>query len=69
MGPLNRSFVSVVKKEGPRRKGVVPVRRWAREVICECPCSIVDWAEVRHSIARLLGQKGMVSISPFTNRK
>lgn len=38
-----------------------------RVVVCECPCSIVDWDKVRHVVARLLGQKGKVFI--FTERK
>lgn len=36
---------------------------------CECPCSIVDWAKAGHTIARLLDQRGKVSISPFTKKK
>lgn len=54
MGPLNRSFVSAVKEEGSRREGVVPVGKWARATVCECLCSIVDWAEAGHTVARLL---------------
>lgn len=36
VGLLNHSFVSVVKQEGPRRGGVVPVGRWARVAVCKC---------------------------------
>ncbi|RVX19457.1 hypothetical protein CK203_008621 [Vitis vinifera] len=46
-GPFEPILCERSQKEGPRRKGVGPVRRWAREVICECPCSIVDCAEAR----------------------
>ncbi|KAJ9680331.1 hypothetical protein PVL29_019600 [Vitis rotundifolia] len=33
VGPLYQSFVDVVKEEGPRRGGLVPVGRWARAVV------------------------------------
>ncbi|KAJ9693486.1 hypothetical protein PVL29_012316 [Vitis rotundifolia] len=42
VGPLYRSFVNVVKEEGPRRGGLVPVGRWARAVVCECPASFIN---------------------------
>ena len=29
-------------------------------------CIFVDWAEVGHALARFLGQKGMVTIIPFS---
>ena len=37
VAPLYQSFANVVREEGPRRGGLVLVRRWARAVVCECP--------------------------------
>ncbi|RVX16154.1 hypothetical protein CK203_014514 [Vitis vinifera] len=45
VGPMYRSFVSVVKEEGPRRGGLVPIGRWTRAMVCECPASFVNWVE------------------------
>ena len=42
VGPLYRSFTNVVKEEGPRRGGLLPIRRWARAVVCECPADFVN---------------------------
>lgn len=69
VGPLNKSFVSAIKEKGSRREGALPVGKWAKAAVCEWLCSIVDWAEARHTVARLLDQKGTVSISPFMERK
>ena len=46
VSPLYRSFVNAVSDEGPRRGGLVPVRRWARAVVCECNVDSVKWVEV-----------------------
>ena len=46
VSPLYRSFANVVSDEGPRRGGIVPVRRWARAVVCECNADSVKWVEV-----------------------
>ncbi|RVX19781.1 hypothetical protein CK203_005357 [Vitis vinifera] len=58
VGPLCRSFVNVVREEGPRRGGLVPVRRWARAVVCECHAGSVNWVEVGRALAKRLGHKG-----------
>ena len=55
MDSMHRSFVSVVKEEGPRRGGLVPIRRWTRAMVCECPASFVNWVEVGCAMARFLG--------------
>ncbi|KAJ9685011.1 hypothetical protein PVL29_017154 [Vitis rotundifolia] len=66
VGPLYLSFVNVVKEEGPRRGGLVPIGRWVRAMVCECPASFVNWAKVDRALAKFLGQKGMVTIVPFS---
>ena len=68
-GPLYRSFANVVRKEGPRKGGLVPVRRWARVMVCECLASFVNWAEVGRAMAKRLGHKGVVTIVPFAGGK
>ncbi|RVW91069.1 hypothetical protein CK203_039949 [Vitis vinifera] len=45
VGPLHRSFAKVVSGEGPRGGGLVPIRRWARAVVCECIEDSVNWVE------------------------
>ena len=37
-----------------------------RAMVCECPISFVDWAKVARALARFLGQKGVVTIVPFS---
>ncbi|RVW25816.1 hypothetical protein CK203_101066 [Vitis vinifera] len=46
-GPLQRSYAKVVRDEGPRKGGLVPVGRWARAVVCECQDGAVNWVEGR----------------------
>ena len=67
-GPLQRSFVNVVKEERPRRGGLVSVGRWARAMVCECHDDSVNWAEVGWAMARRLGHKG-VTVVPFAGGK
>ncbi|RVW71707.1 hypothetical protein CK203_057088 [Vitis vinifera] len=69
VGPLYWSFANLVREEGPRRGGLVPVGRWARDVVCKCPADFVNWAEVGRALAKRLGQKGVVTIVPFFGRK
>ncbi|RVW77725.1 hypothetical protein CK203_050335 [Vitis vinifera] len=45
VGPSYQSFANVVREEGPRKGGLVPVGRWARAVVCECHANFVNWAE------------------------
>ncbi|RVX07516.1 hypothetical protein CK203_025219 [Vitis vinifera] len=45
IGPLQRSYANVVRDEGPRKGGLVPVGRWVRVVVCECQDGVVNWAE------------------------
>lgn len=55
----------VVKEEGPKSPGFVPVKRWAKAMVCKCFLFDVDWAEIGQALAATLGQKGIVSIIPF----
>ena len=68
-GPLQRSYAKVVRDEGPRKGGLVPVGRWARVVVCECQDGAVYWAEAGRAMARRLGHKGVVTIVPFAEGK
>ena len=69
VGPLYRSFANVVRDEGPRRGGLVPVGRWARVVVCECSEDNVKWDEVGRVVARCLRKKGVATIVPFSSGK
>ncbi|RVW12309.1 hypothetical protein CK203_104207 [Vitis vinifera] len=69
VGPLYRSFTNVIREEGSRRGGLVPVWRWARAVVCECTTDCDNWVEVGRALARRLRQKGVVTIVPFSGRK
>ena len=69
VGLLYRSFANVVREEGPRRGGLVPVGRWARVVVCECPANFDNWVEVGRAPAKRLRQKGVVTIVPFYGGK
>ena len=68
-GPLCRSFANVVKEEGQRRGGLIPVGRWARTMVCECHVGSVNWAEVGRPLAKRLGHKCVVTIVPFSGGK
>ena len=65
MGPLQRSYANVVRDEGSRKGGLVPVGRWVRVVVCECQDGVVNWAEVSRAMVRRLRHKGVVTIVPF----
>ncbi|KAJ9701346.1 hypothetical protein PVL29_006616 [Vitis rotundifolia] len=69
VGPLYRSFANVVREEGSRRGGLVPVGRWVRAVVCECHVDFVNWVEVGRATAKRLGHKGVVTIVPFSDGK
>ena len=69
MGPLQRSYANVVRDEGSRKGGLVPVGRWVRAVVCECQDGAVNWAEVGRAMARRLGHKGVVTVVPFARGK
>ena len=68
-GPLQRSYVNVVRDEGPRKDGLILVGRWVRTVVCECQDGAVNWVEVGWAMARRLGHKGVVTIVPFAGGK
>ena len=69
MGPLYRSFVNVVKEEGPGRESLVPIGRWVRAVVYECLTIFVNWAEVGRALVKFLGQKVVVTIVLFSSGK
>ncbi|RVW25925.1 putative ribonuclease H protein [Vitis vinifera] len=49
----------------PRNGAVMPVGKWARAVVCESKGKIRDWCDVGKAIARRVGMKGMVFVTPF----
>ena len=61
-----RSYAEVVAEDGPRNGALLSVGKWARAVICECKEKAQDWAQVGKVIARMMGTKGMVSITPIS---
>ncbi|KAJ9700869.1 hypothetical protein PVL29_006278 [Vitis rotundifolia] len=69
VGTWHRSFAKVVSGEKPRGGGLVPVRRWARAVVCDCNEDQVKWGEVGRAVVRKLGKKGVVLIVPFSSGK
>ena len=60
-----RSYPDVVVEEGPRNEAPLPVGKWARAVICESKGKVLDWFYVGKAIARMMGTKGMVSVTPI----
>ncbi|RVW36396.1 putative ribonuclease H protein [Vitis vinifera] len=58
-----RSYADVVAEEGPRNGASMPVGEWARAVICE------NWFDVGKAIARRMGMKGMMSVTPISDYK
>ncbi|KAJ9685290.1 hypothetical protein PVL29_017350 [Vitis rotundifolia] len=61
-----RSYAEVVAENGPRKRAPMTVGKWAKAVICECKEKVQDWAYVGKAVARLMGMKGMVSITPIS---
>ncbi|RVW15776.1 hypothetical protein CK203_105554 [Vitis vinifera] len=64
-----RSYADVVAEKGHRNGASMPVGRWARAVICESKGKILDWFDVGKVIARMMGTKGMVSVTPISEYK
>ena len=64
-----RSYAEVVAEKGHRNGASMPVGRWARAVICESKGKILDWFDVGKVIARMMGTKGMVSVTPISEYK
>ena len=60
-----RSYADVVAEEGPRNGAPLPVGKWVRAVICESKGKVLDWFYVGKAIARMMGTKGMVSVTPI----
>ena len=64
-----RSYADVVAKEGPKNGALLPVGKWVRAVICESKGKVQDWFYVGKAIARMMGTKGMVSVTPISSYK
>ena len=64
-----RSYVEVVVEDGPRNGVMLLVGKWAKAVICECKEKVRDWAHVGKVIARMMGTRGMVSVTPISSFK
>ena len=64
-----RSYADVVPEEGPRNKALLPVGKWARAVIYESKGKVQDWFYVGKTIARMMGMKRMVSVTPISAYK
>ena len=60
------TFVEIVVEGGPRRGALMPVGKWERTIICERTKLGICWMQEGKAIARLLGIKGMISITPFS---
>ena len=60
-----RSYADVVAEKGTRNGAEMPVGKWARAVVCESKGKIRDWCDVGKAIARRVGMKGMVSVTPI----
>ena len=61
-----RSYAEVVAEDGPRNGVMLLVGKWARAVNCECKEKVRDWAHVGKIIARMMGTRGMVSVTPIS---
>ena len=61
-----RSYAEVVVEDGHRTRVLLSVGKWARAVICECKEKVQDWTHEGKAIARMMGTKGMVSITPIS---
>ena len=64
-----RSYADVVAEKGTRNGAEMPVGKWARVVVCESKGKIRDWFELGKAIARRVGMKGMVSVTPISAYK
>ena len=58
-----RSYVEVVVEDGHRNGVLLSIGKWVRAVICECKEKVQDWTHEGKVIARMMGTKGMVSIT------
>ena len=64
-----RTYAEVVAEKGTRNGAGMPVGKWARAVVCEGKGEIRDWCEVGKAIARRVGMKGMVFVTPISAYK
>ncbi|RVX07312.1 hypothetical protein CK203_022582 [Vitis vinifera] len=64
-----RSYADVVAEEGPRNEALLPVGKWVRAVICESKEKVQDWVHVGKAIVRMMGMKGMGSVTPISAYK
>ena len=59
----------MVAEEEPRNGALLLVGKWARAVICESKGKVQDWVYVGKAIAKMMGTKGMVSVTPISSYK
>ena len=59
----------MVAERGTRNGAEMPVGKWARVVVCESKGKIRDWFERGKAIARRVGMKGMVFVTPISAYK
>ena len=64
-----QSYVDVVAEKVPRNRALMPVGKWARAVICESKGKVLDWFDIGKTIARMMGTKGMVFVTPISAYK
>ena len=64
-----RSYANVVAEEGPRNRALLPIGKWTKAIICESKEKVQDWVHVGKAIARMMGMKGMVSVTPISAYK
>ena len=64
-----RSYADVVAEEGPRNRALLPIGKWTKAIICESKEKVQDWVHVGKAIARMMGMKGMVSVTPISAYK
>ena len=59
------SNADVVVEKEPRNGALLPVGKWAKVIICESQGRVHDWVYVGKVIARMMGMKGMVYVTPI----
>ena len=64
-----RSYANVVAEEGPRNRALLPIGKWTKAIICESKEKVQDWVHVGKAIVRMMGMKGMGSVTPISAYK
>ena len=55
--------------EGPRKQGLEPVGRWAREMVCELLVAGVGRIAMGRALAKTVGIKGVIAITPISENQ